>query len=227
MKNFYNSQLNSKINFKISTLLYVAILGIFFAGTANAQVAYKAEGDSQVKISIGSNQLVSNLETSALNAEGNFIIEKGKLDGIKSMELRMPIGYSAPGNEISNNIHFKVTNVMVLPILRKAFVVGFLDMNNVSKRIDMEFNITHNQDESITLSGVKKLKISDYTKEIENPTIQLASYTNYNNDELKLDMTFVFTKIIKQNVEQVQSTVSLIAAEQPKTETRFEKSGTR
>ncbi len=228
MNNFYNL----KSHLKIYTVLNLVLVVVMFVGNANAQTPYQASSTSQVKVSIGSNSLVSNLESNLLNAEGNFVIENGKLEDVKSLKLSMPIGYSLPGSDVSysntGQINFNLTHVMVLPILKRVFVVGFLTLNNVSHRIDMEFNLTHNKDESITLSGVKSLKLSDYQKEDEKPTIRLASYSNNDDEEILLSMNFVFAKITNKLEEQaIQSAPIAAALIQPKTSNKFEQLGTR
>jgi hypothetical protein len=225
MKNHFKAKTISKNYFKTPIQVYLVLLVVFFAGNVNAQTAYKADGDSEVKVSIGSIPVLSNLETSALNAEGDFIFQNGKLENIKSLKLNVPIDY-ASDSEVSNpnSIKFQLTHVMVLPVLKKVFVVGFLNVHEISHRIDMEFDLTYNEGESITLSGIKKLKWSDYQKNSDKPSIYLASYIN--TDEVTLDMKFVFTKII-HNTEEVNQSAPVIASTQLKTDFRFEQAATR
>jgi hypothetical protein len=183
MKN-YN---NAVSNFKSITLFSLILTGLLFAQSAKAQTPYKVEGDSQIKIAIDSNQNI----LSTLTAEGNFIVKDGVLDEINSFELALPI---APivGNSINQTVNkdgisFKLTHVMILPMMKMIHAVGVLNVGGVSSRTDMEFSFVMNNDESITLNGYKSIKLSDYHKE---PSFALASLAN--NNEVNLNMNLIF-----------------------------------
>ncbi|MBB2145106.1 hypothetical protein GM921_06410 [Pedobacter sp. LMG 31464] len=179
MKNYYDAV----SNFKSITLFSLILTSILFVQSAKAQTPYKVEGDSQIKISIDSNQNIS----SSLSAEGNFIVKDGILDEINSFELALP-SFTTENKSITNKaISFKLTHVMILPTMKMIHAVGVLNIGGVSNRTDIEFSFVMNNDQSITLNGSKSIKLSDYHQE---STFALASLSN--NDDLKLNMNLVF-----------------------------------
>ncbi|MFA6277551.1 MAG: hypothetical protein WC622_12420 [Pedobacter sp.] len=187
MKNYYNAESNPFTSYKSITLFLLILTGLLFTQSAKAQTPYKVEGDSQIKISVDSNQNIS----STLTAEGNFIVKDGVLDEINSFELALPIA-NAAGNSINqtlnkDGISFKLTHVMILPVMKMIHAVGVLNVGGISSRTDMEFSFVMNSDESITLSGRKSIKLSEYHKE---PNFALASLSN--NNEVNLNMNLIF-----------------------------------
>lgn len=179
MKNYYNAV----TNFKSIILFSLILTSTLFVQSAKAQTPYKVEGDSQVKISIDSNQNI----LSPLSAEGSFIVKDGVLDEISSFELALPMSSSINPAIANNGISFKLTHVMILPTMKMIHAVGVLNVGGVSNRTDIEFSFVMNNDQSITLNGSKSIKLNDYR---QGPTFALASLVS--NNDLKLNMNLVF-----------------------------------
>lgn len=185
MKNYYSTALHTSDFFRSISLFILILLVTVLSSNVNAQMNYRAEGDSHIMITTDSNRNVISTAVSSLVAEADFIIKDGVLDEVSSLKLRMP---AQKVNE-SSDLDFKLTHVMVLPIMRKIHVVGMLNINGISKRTDIDFNFVVNQDQSITLTGDKAINLSDFHT---NSTVEFASLTKKSEKQLKLEMNFVF-----------------------------------
>ncbi|MFD0941128.1 hypothetical protein [Pedobacter boryungensis] len=206
MKNYYNAESNLR-SYKSITLFFLVLTGLLCAQITKAQSPYKVEGDSQIKISIDSSQNVM----SALSAEGNFIIKDGMLDEINSFELDLPIATNNSKNNTvdKEGISFKLTHVMILPMMKMIHAVGILNVGGVSTRTDLEFNFVMNNDESITLSGYKSIKLSDYHKE---PNFALASLAKNNEVNLNMNLIFKSNQFYSNNTIVNNSKMTIISA---------------
>lgn len=185
MKNYYNAASNVT-SYKSITLFFLVLTGLLFTQSVKAQTPYKVEGDLQIKISVDLNQNV----LTTLVAEGNFIVKDGVLDEINSFELALPIANTSGNSNQKVNkdeISFKLTHVMILPMMKMIYAVGILNIGGVTSRTDLEFSFVMNSDESITLTGRKSIKLSEYHKE---PNFALASLSN--NNEVNLNMNLIF-----------------------------------
>jgi len=161
---------------------------MFLMQKANAQNPYRVASESQIKISIDSNK-TSLHESNSFSAQGSFIFKNGELDDVSSFDLVMPMNKSAEDlTATKDSISFKLTHVMVLPIMKKIHIVGFLNVAGVSTRTDFDFSFIVNADQTITMNGDKFIKLSDYRNET---TTSMVSYLS-NNDELKLSMNLIF-----------------------------------
>jgi hypothetical protein len=185
MKNFYSILPLPTANLKAITSFFLVLCCMFVMQKSNAQEQYRADGNSQINISVDSSKYLLN-EASGITAHGSFILEDGKLDDISAFKLKMPI--NLPNGSNKDSISFEFTNVMVLPIMRKVHFVGYLNIAGVSTRTELDFNFSVNSDKSITLVGDKAIKLNEYR---ENTSFAMVSYLQNNND-LKLNMTLNF-----------------------------------
>lgn len=191
MKNNYTSVSKRNNCFRKIFVFFLTITGATFFNTAHAQTPYKIEGDSQVKVAIDSTKgnFTATANLNELSAEGNFVMRDGLLDNVSSFKLTMPIAKSNSLNGIQavDSLGFKLTHVMVLPMMRLIHIVGMMDVGGVSSRTELDFNFVVNEDQSISLFGTKSIKLSDYNKDAKFNAVALKE-----NKEVKLNLNLLF-----------------------------------
>lgn len=185
MRNDFTRQQSLSI-FKCITLSALLCFLMLSAQLTKAQNAYKVDRDSQIRFSVDSSQNITSTNN-AVNAEGTFTLRNGNLDDISAFNIVLPIYKLSAQDDVTDSISFKLTHVMVLPVMKMIHTVGILNVAGVSTRTDIEFSFVINADQSITLKGAKKIKLSDYSPET---TTKLAAYIP--EKELKLNMDLVF-----------------------------------
>jgi hypothetical protein len=191
MENLYIA-IPSRNYFKSFSLSLLIVIGFLFAGNASAQITYQAEGD--IKVS-GGNKYSTTLAASKLTAEGDFILSNGVLDEISTLKFFAQASNSISLNDNVDHINFKITNTMVLPIMRKVFICAILNNGTDSYRVDMDFDMTMNQDQSISFNGTKTIKSKSFYNFYQKPVFDLASTTN--TDEVQLNINLVFRQVVK------------------------------
>lgn len=190
MKNNYH-QKKCNAYFK-SVLFFLTLTSAFVFQNAKAQLSYKIENNSQVKVAIDSikNNFTALANSSDLNAEANFTIRNGSLEEVNAFRMELPLSknqFSLDSTLNNEKIGFKLTHVMVLPMMRLVHIVGMLNVGGVSNRAELDFSFLVNEDESITFFGAKSIKLSDYSQEPKFKTETLKG-----SNEVKLNMNFVF-----------------------------------
>jgi hypothetical protein len=183
MKFFYSSlhHFNEKV-----ILSFFLVLFLISLQQAKAQNPYRADSDSRIEVLIDSNEN-TNKTVYSLNAQGEFIIKDGKLDDVNSFNFNLPINkLSSNANSAKDSISFKLTHVMILPIMKKIHFVGVLNVAGVSSRTEIFFDFRVNNDQSITLTGDKFVKLNEYKQASVDKT------TGIQDDiDLKLSMNLV------------------------------------
>lgn len=179
---------------KTTTILSFVLMVAFFQN-ANAQSNADTESNVVVDLSVGS--LKSNFKALAsskdLNAEGNFTLKDGCLDEVKFFALKMNL---LPSDRISseflsnNSLEFELTHVMILPYMNLIHIVGNMEVEGVSRRTELDFSYSVNEDQSLSLSGAKLIKLSDYRK---------VAKTNALNPRSTNEINLVFNLLLKNN----------------------------
>lgn len=190
MENLYKT-LSLTTHFRSLLVCFLVIIVLFFAGSAAAQVSYKAEGDIRVS---GSNKHLTSLAASPLLAKGEFILNNGVLDEISSLKFAAQTSNSLSQNDDIDHINFNITHTVVLPIMRKVFMVAILNNGTEHYRIDMTFDMAMNPDQSISLNGTKIIKTNSFYNFYQKPTFRLASSTD---GYVELNINLLFKQVDK------------------------------
>lgn len=193
MKRRYSFSFQVMNTLKRITLLSFVLIAVFFQN-ANAQLNSDSESNVVVDLSIGS--LKSNFKAignSKLNTESNFIIKDGCLDELKSFALKMnllPSDKAFSDHLTNDSLEFELTHVMILPYMNLIHIVGNMEVEGVSKRTELDFSYSVNQDQSLTLSGTKLIKLSDFRK---------ADRVTPLNPRLTNEISLVFNLLLKNS----------------------------
>ena len=188
MQKIYN------FRFKVGTTLKSAML-LSFLFVALAFQKANAQSNIVVDLSFGSfkSNYTAHEISKNLNAESNFTIKNGCLDEVKSFALKMnlfPSDMIVSDPLTNDSLAFELTHVMVLPYMGLVHIVGNLEVEGVSKRTELDFKYSVNEDESLTLSGTKQIKLSDYKK---------VAQTNASNSRISNEINLVFNLLLKNN----------------------------
>jgi len=191
MKNNYTSVSKRNNCFRNIFVFFLTITGVTYFNIAQAQTPYRVEGDSQVKVAIDSTKgnFTATANLNELSVACDFVMKDGVLDNVNSFKLTMPIAKSnnLNGIQVVDSLGFKLTHVMVLPMMRLIHIVGMMDVGGVSSRTELDFNFVVNEDQSISLFGTKSIKLSDYNKDVKFNAVALKE-----NKEVKLNLNLLF-----------------------------------
>ena len=179
---------------KRTTLLSFVLVAVFFQ---NAKAQSNADAESNVVVDLSVGSLKSNFKalgnSKSLNAEGSFTLKDGCLDEVKSFALKMNL---LPSDRIlsehlsNDSLEFELTHVMILPYMNLVHIVGNLEVEGVTRRTELDFSYSVNKDQSLSLSGTKLIKLSDYRK---------TSKINGANPRVNNEISLVFNLLLKNN----------------------------
>ena len=178
---------------KRTTLLSFVLVAVFFQN-ANAQSNTDTESNVVVDFSMGA--LKSNFKAignSKLNTEGNFTLKDGCLDEVKSFALKMnllPADQDFSAHLTTDSLAFELTHVMILPYMNLVHIVGNMEVEGVTRRTELDFSYAVNEDQSLSLSGTKLIKLSDYRK---------VAKANAANPRSNNEINLVFNLLLKNN----------------------------
>lgn len=137
--------------------------------------------------------------------DGNFKLTEGtqKLHSLSGLNFTLPVenlksekkklnetAYKALKTEQHKEIHFKMNSATVTevqPNRYKVIALGNLTIAGVTKPITMEVLWIINPDQTITCSGIQKLKMTDF--KVDPPSFLGFMKTG---DDISLDFTFQF-----------------------------------
>lgn len=168
------------------------VLVVLVFQNSNAQSIFKTESNAVVNLAaISFNDNLSGSDNSKqLSAKGNFIFKDGHLDDLKSFTIKttLPRIDKFLSDSFSNDsLGFELTRVMILPYMGLIHIVGNLEVAGVSKITEMDFSYLVNADQSISLKGIKSIKLSDYKKDSK---INAAAFRGNNEVNLELNLLF-------------------------------------
>lgn len=194
MQKRYNFSYKLVSTLKRTTLLSLVLIAVFFQN-ANAQSNSDTGSNVVVDLSVGT--LKSNFKalgnSKSLNAESNFTLKDGCLDEVKSFALKMnllPSEANFSDHLSADSLEFELTHVMILPYMGLIHIIGNLEVEGVIKRTELDFNYSVNEDQSLSLSGVKLIKLSDYRK-----ISKVKASSAQSNNEINLK----FNLVLKNN----------------------------
>lgn len=166
---------NAIITVKLLSLLFIFLFS-FGSQRAAAQLFYASNEGSQVKISNSKNNALSAPSTNYFTCEGKFSNSVNGLEQLQSLKFSLPLSLkhkeqllvnlqSLNAEEAKNDVNFELTHSMVLGELNVIHAIGFLDIQGARMRVDFQFHFIENNSETITLSGTKAIRLSDFKKE--------------------------------------------------------------
>lgn len=196
---------------KYSSLLlfFIAIISMnAFAQMADGQTAYKIADGSKISVSGTSNLHNWTSAASSFTCEANAKIKAGQLQDISSLNFSLPVTnlkskeslmdtrtYKAMKASEYSRIIFKLTNAMVSN-QKSVKVTGDLTIAGVTKEITIQGAYFLSDDEVLTLTGSKDLKMSDYN--IKAPSFMLGALKTGNGVTIDVLLKLKKSSLISQ-----------------------------
>ncbi|MES2419162.1 MAG: hypothetical protein V4541_13325 [Bacteroidota bacterium] len=188
--------------FTIKAFLLMLTLGMVLGmPCVKAQMYYANLEGSRAKISDNSSyRQLKNLESNFF-CEGDFTMINGTLQNISSLKFSMPLNLQKRNqlliepalvntSALSKNMNFELTHAMVLPLMNKIHIIGFLAIEGARNRVDFQFDYIENDENTITVMGTKMIELGDYKK---------TYAVTKNKDEVLLNLKMVLKKPMAQN----------------------------
>jgi len=195
-------------SFAAVKLIIAAIIFLAVPTLVAAQATYKLVQSSDVTIKVlGSSNVHDWVMTStAMESQGNFIIDGDKLQGLQSFSFHLAVKslhsdhasmddrtYKSVNAGKYPNISYKLTSASVTPVGGSKYLIktkGDLTIAGATQPISMEVTATVGADITITCTGAKKIQLTDYG--IKPPTFMLGAMKVAN------DLTIQFNLIYKK-----------------------------
>ena len=195
-------------SFAAVKLIIAAIIFLAVPTLVAAQATYKLVQSSDVTIKVlGSSNVHDWVMTStAMESQGNFIIDGDKLQGVQSFSFHLAVKslhsdhasmddrtYKSVNAGKYPNISYKLTSASVTPVGGSKYLIktkGDLTIAGATQPISMEVTPTVGADNTITCTGAKKIQLTDYG--IKPPTFMLGAMKVAN------DLTIQFNLIYKK-----------------------------
>jgi polyisoprenoid-binding protein YceI len=194
----------------IATVKFILAAIIFLAvpTLVMAQTNYKLAQSSDVTIKVlGSSNVHDWVMTStAMESQGNFIIDGGKLQSLHSLSFRLAVKslhsdhtsmddrtYKSVNASKYPDISYKLTSAAITSAGGSKYLIktrGDLTIAGVTQPISMEVTATVGADNVVTCTGEKKIQLTDY--HINPPTFMLGTMKVAN------DLTIQFNLIYKK-----------------------------
>lgn len=192
MKKIYNTYSYKSIDIiKKAVYLSIAFVVLIFQNT-NAQSIFNTEANMVSNLQGGPfKNIFSHLDNSKqITAQGNFVFKDGNLDDLKYFTIKTSLSSTArllPDHFTNDSLGFELTRVMILPYMSLIHIVGNLEIGGVSKTTEMDFSYLVNADQSISLIGIKSIKLNDYKKDSK---INASAFKANNEVNLELNLLF-------------------------------------
>ena len=188
-----NTILNSTRYFQSLTIVFlVSLIGF---GTTQAQT-YKAVAGSSIKVLGTSNLHDWQMLAQSFAAEAQLSIKNNQVQDISSLSFSLPVknlkakedlmnsrAYKAMKEDKFPTISFKLASAELSQSAVKA--TGALTIAGVTKQVALQGKVTENADGSVTVSGSRKIKISDFG--ITPPSFMLGALKV--GDEVTIEYT--------------------------------------
>lgn len=194
---------------RIILLLTICLFG--FSPTIRAQSTYTINTSKSNNIKLSGTSSLHDWDMTAhvFSGKANFDFKKGDnqtLIGLNSLTLSLPVtnlksskkaldknAYKALQSDTHKNIVYKLLTAKVSHVKDQNFLIkttGHLTIAGITCEEAMDVYCLVNKDASISCSGTKTLKMSDY--KVKPPSFMLGAMKTGN--ALKVDFNVVFTK---------------------------------
>ncbi len=178
----------------IIKFFFIAIVAVFTAAAANAQSAKK---NFRYDITVnGSSNIHDWSMKGSGSGEGIFDLSAAAVDAIQPITLTIPVksiksdegllnsrAYSAVGADKNPNMVFKVTSAKGSGT--QLTINGLLTFAGATRQVAMTANTKKNADGSFTITGSKKIKLSEFG--VKAPSYMLGAMKVY--DDLTINYT--------------------------------------
>lgn len=206
-----NSPPNKMKNIRKFRKIAIAFCFILFSNMIQSQNSYKISSskNSEIKVSGTSTLHEWVMNTKTFSCEAQFEIIPGiinQLQSILSLSFSLPIqnlksgkkkmdknAYKALNEDQYSAIVFKLVSANVFPQKDDKYkmdIHGNLSIAGITKSIDMEVYCKINSDRSITCSGSKKLRMTEY--KVQPPVFMSGAMKT--GDEITVDFVLFFIK---------------------------------
>jgi len=195
-------------SFAAVKLIIAAIIFLAVPTLVNAQVTYKLAQSPDVTIKVlgSSNVHDWTMTSTAMESQGNFIVDGDKLQGLQSFSFHLAVKslhsdhasmddrtYKSVNASKYPNISYKLTSAVVTSVGGNKYLIktkGDLIIAGAAQPISMDVTATIGADNTITCIGAKKIQLTDYG--IKPPTFMLGTMKVTN------DLTIQFNLIYKK-----------------------------
>lgn len=198
MKTLINNQQPSVIN-RLFLILLVLSSG-FAAMQANAQTAMKIAPGSQVKVNGTSNIHDWTMAAGSFSSDARFTLKQNQLQDVTALTFVLPVKNLKGKEDLLNSralkalkadqhsqIIFKLLSAESAGKMIKA--TGSLTIAGVTREIPIAVNYQVNADESVTITGEKKIKMSDF--KISPPTFMMGALKVADDVTVVLNLKFI------------------------------------
>lgn len=190
---------SSKFN-RLFFLLAITLGITMVASTANGQT-YKAVAGSIIKVDGSSNLHDWVMQASSFSGEAQLVFQGSNVTDISALTFSLPVKNLKAKEDLMNSraykamkadkfptVAFKLTSAQVSGSSVKA--TGALTIAGVTKTASLDGKITENADGSVTVTGARKIKMSEFG--IEPPTFMLGALKV--TDEVTVEYTLKLKK---------------------------------
>lgn len=189
----------------ILILFVFTICAAGFTQQANAQ-AFKAVAGSEITVLGSSNIHDWTMEASSFTGDAQLTYKADKLQDVNSFSFTLPIknlkgkesllntrAYKAMKADKFPTVTFKVSTATVTPLAANQYTIkatGALTISGVTKTVTLQAKGVENTDGTVTISGSRKIKMSEF--DVEPPSFMLGAL------KVTDDVTVNFTVKLKK-----------------------------
>jgi polyisoprenoid-binding protein YceI len=203
MKANYNTHPHTAKALLITAMIFLAVPKFL-----HAQNLYKVfpGAESSIKVLGTSNVHDWTMTSTGIQSSGEFLFDGDKLVSLKVLTLSVDVKslksehssmdnrtYKAINAKEYPKITYKLTSAVISIVSKNKYLIktkGDLNIAGANQLVAMDVNAIVNSDNTITCTGVEKLKLTDYN--ITPPSFMLGAMKVYN------DLTIQFNLIYKK-----------------------------
>ena len=186
--------------------VFMVSLLIVLSVPAFSQTHYKLITNSQIKVSGTSSMHNWVMKAANFECDGDFVMKDDVLQDISSLSFALPVTnlkskkklmdtrtYTTLKAKTYKNITFKLSDATVSKPKKTITATGDLNISGVTNRVTIQASYILNNDNSLTFTGSKLIKMSDYG--IKAPSFMMGTLTTGN--EVTIDITLKFIESIE------------------------------
>jgi len=198
-----------KISNKFLLVTLLIVCAIIFAAVpqiVSAQSTYKLvqSPDVSVKVLGSSNVHEWSLTATVLESQGSFTFNGGNLEGLHAFNFQLAVKslksehasmddrtYKAVNAAKYPDITYKLTSAVVSLVQKGKYLIktkGDLTISGATQAISMDVTAVVGDDNVITVSGSKKIQLTEYS--IKPPTFMLGAMKVYNDLNIQFNLIY-------------------------------------
>lgn len=206
-------------NFKAQVATLSLIMAVTFLGLIphqlKAQAIYKLSPGKDININVlgSSNVHDWTMTSSAMESQGDFKFEGGTLHSVHSFSFSLEAKSLKSDHESMDNrtyktikadqfpkITYKLGSAVVTVVQKNKYSIkttGELTIAGTSQTIEMIVNAVVNADNTITVTGSQKIKLTDY--KIDPPSFMLGAMKVKNDLTIQFNLQYKNNQLITKN----------------------------